>query len=220
MRTWSLEPITRGRRPEIRRLEVERLVVGSLRTNCYILKSGGEAAVIDPGAADERLLELLQGYRLRSILLTHAHPDHLGGVPYLLDKEGGELRLHRGDLEGLHFFLPDIEPEGLLEEGDSVEFGEETLQVLHTPGHSPGSIVFMGNEELFVGDLLFKGSIGRTDLPGGSKVEIERSLRRIMELDGDFRIYPGHGPETTLAEERIANPFLRELGEIWPPERR
>jgi len=202
-------------------VEVERLIVGELLTNCYILKSGGEAVVIDPGAADGRLLGLLQGHRLRYILLTHAHPDHFGGNLWLKGEKGeAPLLLHRGDLEGLRLFFPSLEPDRLLEEGDLVEFGGEALQVLHLPGHSPGSIVFMHDKRLFVGDLLFKGSIGRTDLPGGSPAEMERSLRRVMELEGDFRIYPGHGPETTLAEERISNPFLRELREIWPPERR
>jgi hydroxyacylglutathione hydrolase len=206
---------------------IERLVVGELQTNCYILKSDAEAVVIDPGAADKRLPGLLQSQRLKYILLTHAHPDHLSGVPYLLQELGGELLLHRGDLDGLRFLFPypenghrDIEPDGFLEEGDSVEFGDETLQVLHTPGHSPGSVVFICDGRLFAGDLLFRGSIGRTDLPGGSPAEMERSLRRIMELDGDFLVYPGHGPETTLREERIGNPFLRELQERWPPERR
>lgn len=199
---------------------VEQLVVGELQTNCYLLKSGREALVIDPGAADKRLLGALQGYRLKYILLTHAHPDHLGGVPWLKEGGDGALLLHRAALDGLRRFLSNTEPDRWLEEGDSVEFGTEVLRVLHTPGHSPGSAVFLREGELFVGDLLFRGGIGRTDLPGGDQAKMERSLRRIMELEGDFKVYPGHGPETSLARERISNPFLREIGEIWPPERR
>jgi hydroxyacylglutathione hydrolase len=200
-------------------VELERLVVGELETNCYVLRSEGEAVVIDPGAPEERLLKALQGHQLKYILLTHAHPDHLGGAAWLKQKCGGAALLHRGDLAGLRRFLPRLEPDRFLEEGDTVEFDKETLRVLHTPGHSPGSVVFMTGERLFVGDLLFWGSIGRTDLPGGSSGEMERSLRRLIDLDGDFSIYPGHGPETTLAQERVSNPFLRELQERWLPER-
>ncbi|MCR4404586.1 MAG: MBL fold metallo-hydrolase [Candidatus Acetothermia bacterium] len=204
------------------KLEVERLVLGELETNCYILNWGGEAAVIDPGADEEQLLERLAGQRVRYILLTHGHPDHLGGAPRLKREfPQAELLLHGADLDGLRWFLPDLEPDGLLEEGTLIALGKdgESLRVLHTPGHSPGSVVFLADERLFVGDLLFSGSIGRTDLPGGSQEAMDRSLRRIMELDGDFLIHPGHGPETTLARERISNPFLRELQVRWPPER-
>ncbi|MFQ6116817.1 MAG: MBL fold metallo-hydrolase [Candidatus Bipolaricaulia bacterium] len=192
-----------------------------LQTNCYVLKSGAEAAVIDPGAADGRIVEALRGHNLKYILLTHAHFDHIGGVSLLKERHPqSRLCLHRGDLAIFNHFASGSEPDLLLEEGQRIEFSGEELQVLHTPGHSPGSVVFICDEKLFVGDLLFRGSIGRTDLPGGSPAEMAAALRRLMELDGDFRVYPGHGPATTLAEERISNPFLRELQEIWPPGRR
>jgi len=98
-----------------------------------------------------------------------------------------------------------------LAEGDIIQIGEVKLEVLHTPGHSPGSITLIANRSLFTGDLLFAGSIGRTDLPGGSEEEMQSSLKRIMALEGDFLIYPGHGPATTLETERRYNPFLIEL---------
>lgn len=217
-------------------MEVERLVVGMLQTNCYVLKADDEAVVIDPGAPDERILKAIdgQGLELKHILLTHAHFDHLEGAALLKERyPESKLALHRADLTLVEHFAPELQPDLLLEEGDAVaivgeEQGkgegrrEEGLRVWHTPGHSPGSVIFLHEEGrlIFTGDLLFAGSIGRTDLPGGSPLEMERSLRRLMELEGDFTIYPGHGPPTTLARERISNPFLRELEELWPPERR
>jgi len=236
-------------------MEIERLVVGALQTNCYVLKSDGEAAVIDPGAPDERILEAVdgQGLELKHILLTHAHFDHLEGAALLKERHPrSRLALHRADLPIMEHFAPELHPDAFLEEGDAVAIGKESLRVWHTPGHSPGSVIFLHEEGqlIFSGDLLFAGSIGRTDLPGGSPAEMERSLRRLVELEskskgkGDFAVYPGHGPPTTLTRERASNPFLRELvrqmsgalgldldGDsdspgslkpegLWPPERR
>ncbi len=206
-------------------MRVERLVVGPLQTNCYVLHSDDEAVVIDPGAPEPRLLKAVEGHRvrLRYILLTHAHFDHLEGARALKEAHPESLLcLHEADRPMLERFAPGLKLERALHEGDLLEFAAEELKVWHTPGHSPGSVIFIHEREriIFTGDLLFAGSIGRTDLPGGSPAQMERSLRRLMQLEGDYRVLPGHGPETTLAQERVSNPFLRELGELWLPERR
>lgn len=142
------------------------------------------------------------------MLNTHGHFDHVGG-DWALKEEGARVAIHKADLAILDHFYPGHPPvDRYLEEGDEVVPG---LVVLHVPGHSPGSVVFVGDGILFSGDLLFSGSIGRTDLPGGSDRAMEESLRRILELLGGYTVYPGHGPRTTLAREKRTNPFLLEL---------
>jgi hydroxyacylglutathione hydrolase len=216
----------------------EILPVGWLACNCSVVgdSESREAIVIDPGDEVERILEIIRRHNLsvRAILNTHAHIDHVGGLRRLREATGAPVLMHEGDLE-LYKHLdvqaqmigmpapPMTEVDALVREGDTVRWGNLAARVLHTPGHTPGSICLhlereaSGGEaaaaaagKLFAGDTLFAGSIGRTDLWGGSFEEIMRSLRgKLLALPDDTLVYPGHGPATTIGEERASNPFLR-----------
>lgn len=196
-------------------MKVETLVLTDYQSNCYVVESQGEAVIIDPGEPSPQLLEMVAGKSVKYIVNTHAHPDHIGGDPYLIEHLKAPILLPKEDLEFFHMFLgSSIQPDRFLEEGDVIEVGQLRFEVLHTPGHSSGSITLLERKErtLFTGDLLFAGSIGRTDFPGGSDIEMRKSLERLAKLEGDWQIYPGHGPETRLSQERWTNPFLVGLG--------
>jgi len=193
-------------------LEIKTIALGSFQANCYILKSGGECVVIDPGDEDKSLIELIDNCHVKYILNTHCHPDHIGGDGFIKKAFNAPLLFHRADQALFQFFYgASLKADGFLAEGDLIKFGDAVLSVWHTPGHSPGSITLIHDRSLFTGDLLFAGSIGRTDLPGGSDEEMAKSLRRLQAFEGDYRIYPGHGPATTLEAERRYNPFLINL---------
>jgi hydroxyacylglutathione hydrolase len=208
--------------------------VGMLHCNCTIIGDpvSGEALVVDPGDEVERLLALLGRHKLtvKAIVSTHAHIDHVGGLAKLHQFTGAPVLMHREDLplyQGMEVqaaFLGVRTPEltsvdHLLKEGDALRWGTFEAKVIHTPGHTPGSVcLYLPNQEgnlvlpapkLFAGDTLFAGSIGRTDLWGGSMEQIMDSLRsKLMELPDDTVVYPGHGAATTIGEERQSNPFL------------
>jgi glyoxylase-like metal-dependent hydrolase (beta-lactamase superfamily II) len=188
--------------------------------NCYVLRDGGEALVVDPGEVTPALLKALDGHTVRTVVNTHCHCDHCGGNAELKRRTGAELLCHRDDLvllqhvaqQGAMFgvdFPPSPDPDRYLVEGDTVTLGGNTLRVLHTPGHSPGHIVLVGEGFVLAGDVLFSGSIGRTDLPGGDYGTLLESIRtKLLTLPDDTIVYCGHGESTTVGEERRTNPFL------------
>ena len=200
-------------------MKVKVLCVGPIGTNCYILEDEKAklAAVIDPGDEADKILEVLKedGVDTQYILLTHGHYDHTTGVPDLHKAlPQAEIYIHKADANGAgtHLFPLAGQVEGLkyYDEGDTLTLGSLTIEVLHTPGHSKGSVTLKVADVLFCGDTLFAGSCGRTDLAGGSYTEIMESLKRLGQLEGDFYVCPGHDVTSTLERERRSNPFLRE----------
>jgi len=206
-------------------LVIKRFMVGAIETNCYVVSCPDtrEAVVIDPGDYDPSLAAYLEQQDLvvKYIINTHSHFDHTGGNKKVKDATGAPLLIHRAEagmlprinLLALMFGLKvDKSPQadGFLAEGDEVKFGNISLNVLETPGHSPGSITLYADNVAFVGDTLFAGSIGRTDLPGGSYDRLIQSITgKIVPLGDDTVVYSGHGPETTVGREKQYNPFLR-----------
>ena len=195
-------------------MEMLSMCVGSYRTNCYMLWENEECVLIDPGFEPEQILEqvLCKGKKVAAILLTHGHFDHVGGVRQLAADTDCNVYLCQQDLS-----MPQQMTAGPLYythtygEGDTLTLAGITLQVLHTPGHTPGSVCLIAEDALFSGDTLFEGSCGRTDLPGGDTATILASLARLQQLPGDYRVYPGHGSATTLSEERRFNPYLKGI---------
>jgi len=207
--------------PPLRVLVME---VGPLAENTYIVEhvASRQAAVVDPGDDGEEILERLaeRGITLDKILLTHGHFDHVGAVRTLRERTGARIHVHAEEVErmrtagrqggmfGLSVPNPPA-PDVLVREGDVVELGDQGFRVLHTPGHTPGHVTFLAGEMAFVGDLIFAGSIGRTDLPGGSFNDLIRAVReKIFTLPDRTVLFPGHGPATTVGEEKRSNPFF------------
>lgn len=188
--------------------------------NGYVIRSDGEALVIDPGEADPALLAAVEGYKVPAIVNTHCHCDHCGGNAELVAKTGAPLWCHEDDLpllraleaQGQMFgvaFPPSPDPDEFLKEGDTVSVGSVQLEVRHAPGHAPGHIVLVGDGFVIAGDVLFNGSIGRTDLPGGNYAQLIESIKtKLLTLPDETVVYCGHGPSTTIGEERRSNPFL------------
>jgi glyoxylase-like metal-dependent hydrolase (beta-lactamase superfamily II) len=206
----------------------EILVVGLLQCNCSILgcEETREAMVVDPGDDPERILKVVNrlGLQLKYILHTHAHFDHVGGSQKLKEATGARIFLHPADLflyekvemQTAYFGLPapEMAPVDVyMSDGQEVAAGSLLARILHTPGHTPGSVCFHMEEgpgKLFTGDTLFKDSIGRTDLWGGSQESILASIgEKLFELPDETVVYPGHGPATTIGREKELNPFLQ-----------
>lgn len=203
---------------------LECLTVGPLQMNTWLLldSAAGEAALIDPGDEAPRLLSALDaaGCRLRWLLATHGHFDHVGAAAAIQVTHDVPLLLHPGDeflLEAMprqqaaYGFAPTPVPayEASLHDGQELAFGSGVLRVAEVPGHSPGQVMFSWPGHAIVGDCIFAGGVGRTDLPGGDFTQLERSIRgRIYQLADDTLLHPGHGPDTTVAREKATNPFV------------
>ena len=198
-------------------MNIKTMQVGPLGTNCYLLEDEHThaAAVIDPGGDGERIEAqlLADGAELKLILLTHAHFDHTGGVAELHAAHPDvPVFLHPADAArlGSQVFPPIGAPTVPYGDGDVVKLGDLDIQVLHTPGHTPGGVCLLVGDALFTGDTLFQGSMGRIDFEGGSYEDIMASLARLAHLPGDFRVLPGHMDASTLERERKTNYYIRE----------
>jgi hydroxyacylglutathione hydrolase len=208
--------------------------VGPLACNCYVVgdASTNEAMVIDPGGDATDITAAIDARKLTitAIVATHAHFDHLIAAEVVRAHTGAPLYLHDGDRplldwfqeSGLLFLGAKLPPPPAIDtspaEGDRLVAGATELVVLHTPGHSPGSISLVSDAALFPGDVLFADSIGRSDLPGGDSDTLVASIHgKLFELDDDVPVYPGHGPATTIGRERRFNPFVGSSGGMFPP---
>jgi hydroxyacylglutathione hydrolase len=206
-------------------VKIDHRTVGVFEENCYLVsdENSGRAVLIDPGDEGQRIVDMVRtaGVTLEAIWLTHAHIDHIGAVAAVRRAYDVPVLLHPLDLPyytrlsaraaemyGIDFEQPDG-PDRELADGDVLECGALRFTVMHVPGHAPGLVSFNGQGVAFGGDLLFAGSIGRTDLPLGSPTDMDASLERFAaELPDETIVYPGHGPKTTLAREKQSNPFL------------
>jgi hydroxyacylglutathione hydrolase len=198
-------------------LEIVQLPLGAYQANCYLVarEGGSEAAVIDPGDTPEVVLEHLadRGWTAAGVLVTHGHIDHLGGVAAVARDEDVDVWMPTGEADLLREFpgAPHA-PEHLLEGGETVELAGIRFGVTLVPGHSPASVAYGADGHLFVGDVLFAGSVGRTDLAGGDMARLLESIATLMRAyPPETIVLPGHGPVTTLGEERDRNPFLGPL---------
>jgi hydroxyacylglutathione hydrolase len=203
-----------------------RLVVGPLQVNCFILadETTKDAVIIDPGDDAADILKIVKdkGLSVKYIVNTHGHFDHVGANREIKEATGALLLIHEGDApmlahttrQAASFGLnsePSPQPDRYVKHGDMITAGEVSLKVLHTPGHTPGGISLLEQGMVFTGDALFAGSIGRTDFPGGDLMTLLRSIKtNLMTLPDDTKVFSGHGPASTIGEERRENPFLNE----------
>jgi glyoxylase-like metal-dependent hydrolase (beta-lactamase superfamily II) len=205
---------------------IRKLVVGPLENNCFMIadEKTAECLVTDPGDEPDRILDLIKenNFRVKYILSTHAHFDHVGALPEVKEETGAKIVLHSDDLviyrnateyaKSWGFEIDPLpEPDLLVSEGDILRLGALEFRVLHTPGHSPGGICIYGEGILITGDTLFAGSVGRTDLYGGDIKKLKTSLKRLMSLPDETRVLPGHGPESTIGRERTGNFFSHKI---------
>lgn len=207
----------------------QAVAVGPLQCNCHILadEASKEAVIVDPGDDADGILRLVKGYTVRALLHTHCHFDHMTATRKVSEATGAEILIHESDKAlydalakqyemlarkfGFGLTAPDdpLPVKRFLKEGDRIEFGKHALKVIHTPGHTQGSCCFHTEGILLSGDTLFCRSIGRTDLPGGNLQQEADSIRKkLYTLDPETVVYPGHGPETKIEEERAENPFV------------
>ena len=200
--------------------------VGVLQANCYITAcpKTKHAFVIDPGAEPDLILSVISqnDLEVKYILNTHGHPDHIGANTAIKQWSGAPLLIHKADANLLIHPLPlpfENEPpvesppaDQFLNDGDKLQVGNVSLQVLYTPGHSPGSVSFLFDDRVITGDALFAGTVGRTDLPGGDMPTLIKAIHeKLLVLDDETEVYPGHGPSTTIGQEKQYNPFFADL---------
>lgn len=235
---WNSAPVVRFLKPKAGKrvtfiktnMQVKTLTFNPFQENTYLLyDNSGECAIVDPGMLDageeQQLTAALETLQLKPVKLiqTHLHLDHVFGTRYVAETYGLEVAAHADDFFmveqhkeyalnfGIQVSANPPMPKVVLNEGDVLRFGETELQILHVPGHSPGSVVFYHPEtrQLIGGDVLFQGSVGRTDLPGGNHEQLITGIQqKLMVLPDEVRVYPGHGPLTTIGAERAGNPYL------------
>ena len=205
-------------------MKVETIKVGMLETNCYVIyvREGGEALVIDPGADAKKILDFIEDKNLKvsNIILTHGHFDHILAVGQLKEATGARVVIHAYEADSLRESKPSMyvsiaddpyrscEPDVLLYGGEKTRFEGRDVSFINTPGHTPGSMCVLLEDMIFSGDTLFKNDCGRTDLANGSPEDMEKSLRLLYNLTGDYTVYPGHDDATTLQNERENNPYM------------
>ncbi|MBC3887650.1 MBL fold metallo-hydrolase [Acetobacterium paludosum] len=206
-------------------MKVIKKSLGQMGTNCYVFwdEKSLEAAVIDPGFKDQRIVEIIEKNKLKVkyILLTHGHFDHIGGVSQIKEITGAKVLIHKSDADcltnagrnlstaiGMPF---DLAPaDGYLSEGEKIQVGDMNIQVFYTPGHSKGGVCFLVGDTLFAGDTLFNTSIGRTDFPDGDLAELLSGVqKKLFVLDDNTKVLPGHGENTTIGYEKAHNPFFK-----------
>lgn len=210
-------------------MEIYQVPVGAMRVNCYILRdSSGVGAIVDPGGetpqnGSDRILEACKEHSVdvKLIILTHAHFDHMLSLEAVRRATNAPLALHRDDAPALADpyisymaqyagkMTPMKPAERLLSDGEIIKLGDSELKVLHTPGHTPGSICLVGDDFIITGDTLFCGSAGRYDLIGGNEFALLKSMKKLRELSGNYTLYPGHGGSTDLQREKMNNPYLQ-----------
>ena len=210
-------------------MKVQTITVGAFQENCYLVMDDrtNRAVVVDPGGEGERIVGAIDdsGAELEAIWITHAHVDHVGAIAAVKRKWDVPIYLHpldrrlydaasrQAEVYGIPFEEPPA-PDRELADGQELKVGNVEMKVMHAPGHAPGHVVIHGNGIALVGDCLFAGSIGRTDLPLSNPPHLAATLEKISALDPDTVVYPGHGMETTIAEERLSNPFLNGTARI------
>ncbi len=206
-------------------MKIKQLRLGPMETNCYLLieEKTGEAALIDCPCVSPELDAFVNDpevKKLKYLLLTHGHYDHILGLPHMKDKTGAAILIHQADafyLKNPKYSLAvfagleqtELEPDRTLTDGDTLPLGTLEIHVIHTPGHTPGGVCYQVEDVMFTGDTLFCGTIGATHFPGGNETAFIQSVQRLAALPGDYNIYPGHDAVTTLARERAANPYCR-----------
>ena len=210
-------------------MKIQQLTVGPFQENVYLVidETTNDAILIDPGDEGERILQMVEqsGASLRAVWLTHAHLDHIGGIVAVKRRHDVPVLLHPLDqpvYDAQAFFAeayniafdPPPPPDQQIAHGDKVQVGSLVFDIVHTPGHSPGHVIYHGNGVILGGDLLFAGSIGRTDLPMANPDHMAESLQKLAAFPAQTIVYPGHGPSTTLDAERRSNPFLNGTANV------